>query len=903
MSAVLKEAPAPADFITVLRTAGALNMTKVWKADGTISAYDDARNFRVKEYQLTGIGGLFKLLGKIAPDPHVCAIRGKFVGAARAQELAAPEIADHYRRLGELYEEVPHHWFLTDVDGYRPEGIDPCADPVGAIEQYVSRCLPECFQGVSYVWQLSASAGAPGKEGILKAHLWFWSKQAWTGPQLTAWARAKGVELDISVLRKVQPNFTAAPVFEDGVADPVAVRMGIEQGWAGDEVDLVIDPAILEGVVDPGAGGSDTELVDPKTKPGMIGLFCRTFSMDEVIERWLPEEFEYQEGSERRLTWLGGGGSAGGAFISDCREYIVNMHNSDPMQGRATNKWDLVRHFVLGAADEGADPLELAVISQRPSHLAMVDMVAALPEIKAAQREARAEAAGEWSQRVSGAADQFELREVADEIKREKGLDVVALEQLAGAIQAKFKDFGIKLPIATVRGLLGRTGRSGRISAPVGNAPAWAKPWAFITDGDFFFDLATKDKVTERGFNAMHTRNMKPFADQITGVVPSASGYALNEWHLPCVAHTCYMPTAGDVFEMLDTTWANTYRPNSVPGEDDSWKEEGSEGWKAVELVKAHLRRFIPNRRERRLFASWLAHNVKFPGRKIRWAPYLHGAEGDGKSFFLSLLGATMGGRQVRSVNGSTLESSFTDWAIGYAVVGIEEMKQHGHNRYEVMNRIKPFITNGEVEIHPKGKASYVCPNVSNYIIFSNYLDGAPIDENSRRYMFLSSGIRADQIKSLTESGYFADLFKTIEDAPGALRGWLLGLDLDAEFAADGRAPETEIRKTVVELSRTETESLARDAIEEGVEGVCATALSAQHLSGFIKDQLGDEADVNTNRINSLLTRLGFRLYERKRWGDSKRRIWIRGEDRHWSVIKKELDATKGKVFGFGEEE
>ena len=190
MSALPKEAPAAVDTMTILRAAGSQNMTKIWRTDGTITPYDDARNFRIRDVTLTSIRGLFKLLSILAQDPHSCAIRGKFIGAAKAQEVAPPEKADHYRRLSALFEEVPHHWVLTDVDGYRPEGIDPCLAPEEAIDQYISRCLPECFQGVSYIWQLSASAGAPGKEGVLKAHLWFWLMGAYTGPQLTAWARA-----------------------------------------------------------------------------------------------------------------------------------------------------------------------------------------------------------------------------------------------------------------------------------------------------------------------------------------------------------------------------------------------------------------------------------------------------------------------------------------------------------------------------------------------------------------------------------------------------------------------------------------------------------------------------------------------------------------------------------------
>ena len=891
-----------ADTMTILRASGSLKMTKTWLADGTISAYDEAKNFRIKEVSLGDIHDLHRLLVGLAAEPQSCAIRGQFIGAAAAQAVAPPEMADHYRRLGTLFTEIAHHWMLTDVDGFRPDEIDPNTDPVAAIDQYIGRCLPECFQGRTYVWQLSASAGAPGKEGVLKAHLWFWSEVAYTGPQITAWARATGAELDISVLRKVQPNFTAAPVFDTGVVDPITVRMGFEKGWAGDEVPLVIDAGLIEkaGTFDAGGGtdggGSEgVELVDPKTKPGLIGLFCRNYAMEDVIERWLPQVFEFQDGSDRRLNYLHGGGSPGGAFVSDCREYIVNMHNTDPLQGRATNKWDLVRHYVHGDKDEGADPLALAVISTRPSHTAMAGMVAALPEVKAELRAAKAEAAGTWVDRVAAAADQYHLREVAAEIRGESGLDSVALEQLAGLIQARFKTLEIKVPLNVARTLIGIAAKGKRLPGPVGATPVWAKTWCFVTDNDCFFDLATKEKVTERGFNAMHMRNMKPFAD-VFGVVPLASHYALNEWRLPCVAHMIYMPTAGAAFEMLGSTWANTYRPASVPEAAD-YAEELSGGWLAVETVKAHLRKFFPDVRERYIFTSWLAHNVQRPGVKIRWAPYLHGYEGDGKSFFVELLAAVMGARQVRTVSGSTLQSNFTDWAMGYAAIGIEEMKQHGHDRHDVMNRIKPFITNSTVEIHPKGKASYVAPNTANYLILSNFLDGAPIDENSRRYMFVSSGIRQEELLQMNESGYFVDLFATLSEHPGALRSWLLDFKVAAEFDANGRAPETDIRRTVVELSRTETESVARDAIRCGIEGVCKTVISSAHLTSFLITKLGDEADIKTTRTNSLLTKLGFRLLSRRKWRLDMRKIWIAGPDRDWSTIKSELDATVGKQF------
>ena len=76
------------DTMTILRAAGSLKMTKAWLADGTISAYDDAKNFRLKEVKLTGIHGLYAQLQGLAAEPQCCAIRGQFIGAAAAQAVA-----------------------------------------------------------------------------------------------------------------------------------------------------------------------------------------------------------------------------------------------------------------------------------------------------------------------------------------------------------------------------------------------------------------------------------------------------------------------------------------------------------------------------------------------------------------------------------------------------------------------------------------------------------------------------------------------------------------------------------------------------------------------------------------------------------------------------------------------
>lgn len=888
------------DHVTLLKTAGKLILTKKWKADGTIEAYDLAKNFQVSSIGLSSLKGLERLLEKYASNPQVCAIRGQFIGSDRAAGAFTQELTGHYHRILELFDEVPHHWLAIDIDNHTPVGADPLRQPEAAIDQYIAKHLPACFQNVSYVWQLSSSAGAPGKEHLLKAHVFFWLKTPYTGPQLTAWARLNNLSLDVSVWRRVQPNFIAAPVFEEGVADPVPQRFGRSDGWEGDEVDLVIgEEALAQAHVLENTGQSgDRELVDPRQKPGLIGAFCRAYPIEEVIENWLSDHFQFSEpGNDRRLDHLGTDtGARGGAWIHSDREHIQSQHNSDPFLGRITNKWDLVRHYRFGHLDEGKDAFELMDISARPSHLAMLEFASSLEPVRREAAEAKREAGSGWKEKIEAARDPVGLQEVCSEIAAERGLDNIARHRLAGLAQERFRVFDIKLPIAEVRNQVG-LGRRHRPEL-AGDAPDWARNWCFCTDGDWFFNLATKEKVTERGFNAMHTRFMHHYGDPETGLLPSASSYALNEWRLPTVSHLVYMPTAQDVFEMLGCTWGNLYRPGLAPGIDEDYKVPGTAGYDAVEIVKAHLRIFVPNRRERRIFASWLAHNVQQPGRKIRWAPYVHGLEGDGKSFFANLLSSCMGPINLRTVSGSTIEaSSFTDWAIGYSVAVIEEMMLQGHNRYDVANKIKPFITNTDVEIHPKGRASYSAPNCTNYLVLSNYLDGAPVTESDRRYFFLSGALSLKEIRRLSAEGYFKRLFDILETNVEALRAWLLDFELDVEFDADGRAPESEARASAIELSRSDTETAAHDIIEAGVEGVCEQVVSSAHLSAAVKAKMGSEAELGTHRVNRLLSRLGYKFKGRHKWRGDHRRIWVIGDGFMWSEAKAFLDATIGKEF------
>lgn len=233
------------DTLTILRHQSNL-LAKTWRADGTVAAYDQAKFFAPASVPLADITDLSAQLTKLEGDPHACVIRGVYRGDDHATAAGLAPENGRVRRLLELFDDTPHHWVLVEIDSFEPLTADPVRDATAAIDEYITTCLPECFHGAAYHWQLSNSAGHATKGGALKAHVWFWLATAYTSAQLKAWAVATAIELDTSVLNPVQVHYTAAPVFEAGVTDPVPVRSGFTPALLDDAVALVIDQATLD---------------------------------------------------------------------------------------------------------------------------------------------------------------------------------------------------------------------------------------------------------------------------------------------------------------------------------------------------------------------------------------------------------------------------------------------------------------------------------------------------------------------------------------------------------------------------------------------------------------------------------------------------------------------------------
>ena len=112
---------------------------------------------------------------------------------------------------------------------------------------------------------------------------------------------------------------------------------------------------------------------DPLEKSGIVGAFCRTYNIHQVIETFLSEEY-VPCGIDNRYTYVHGSTAAGLVVYDD--KFAYSHHGTDPSSGKLCNAFDLVRLHLFGDKDEGIDKESNRNITKYPSYLAMEEFAA-----------------------------------------------------------------------------------------------------------------------------------------------------------------------------------------------------------------------------------------------------------------------------------------------------------------------------------------------------------------------------------------------------------------------------------------------------------------------------------------------------------------------------------------------
>ena len=168
---------------------------------------------------------------------------------------------------------------------------------------------------------------------------------------------------------------------------------------------------------------------DPLGKPGVVGAFCRAYSIEAAIETFLSDVYALSV-VEGRYDYIPGVSSAGVVIYDD--KFAYSHHATDPACGKLLNAFDLVRIHKFGDEDEKKSfsaMMDFAVKDERVSALLLQEKQAAA----AAEFE-------DWTkalQRDRGGLLQNSLHNITLIMENDDNLKGICFNQLADGMEIK----------------------------------------------------------------------------------------------------------------------------------------------------------------------------------------------------------------------------------------------------------------------------------------------------------------------------------------------------------------------------------------------------------------------------------------------------------------------------------
>lgn len=438
-----------------------------------------------------------------------------------------------------------------------------------------------------------------------------------------------------------------------------------------------------------------------------------------------------------------------------------------------------------------------------------------------------------------------EVRQAAAILARIAALDPVDRELGAVEVKLATQRLGISMPIGIARNMV-------RYHQPAGDFK-WLEGWCFLKHTGQFYNSVTGEAVDRGAFDAANARHVNEDT--------TPTWVAMRTAQIPVYHMTMYLPGEAEVFtDSSGLTWINTYRDRSPPMPARSIPQDR---W-AIKRVEAHAVHLFGEERRRdiEILHSTLAYIVQ-TRKRVNWLTLIQGAEKIGKSFYAQLMSAVLGGEpHIHELDSETLcNSIFTEWSVGHLFTYVEELKVHA-KRYDVMNKLKPYITNSTVSVHPKGMRQYNAVNTSSYFAFTNYRDAVPLtDSDSRYFVLLSVWQDSESVEAFIAENprYYPDLFAALQDSAGALRKWLMEYPLHPDFNPLARAPHSEGKQTIIDEAKSDLQIQIEDLIASGeVVGVSKDLIVIHLLRAALMDD-GEAEIPKKQAIIAVLQRLQFR--------------------------------------------
>ena len=407
-------------------------------------------------------------------------------------------------------------------------------------------------------------------------------------------------------------------------------------------------------------------------------------------------------------------------------------------------------------------------------------------------------------------------------------------------------------------------------STPDNQLPPWARGLCYVAATNEFFQRSSGRSYNPEVLDNVYGVYLMNGDSESGKPTTRPRDFLLNLARIPRVDAFRYDPAHPDQIFVTEgkKRYVNIYVP-SYPEAD------ASEAAEAADMLHEHAANLFPCEREQCLLLDFMAYQVQNPGAKIRWATLIQGAQGCGKTALADVMRAALGHHHVRTVDADVLlRSSYNDWAAGSQLVVMEEVRVVGHNRHEVMNRLKPCITNEVIAINRKYQDIQQVPNVSNYLLLTNHHDSLAVQDGDRRYFVLHSALQTKEQVLALGADYFRRLYSVINGKGAGIRHFFENWEISREFNPHGHAPHTRHLKELVESGSSPLASAVRAAVHDGVAALVKPDLvSVKHLRTAIEpERLGVTSD---QTLAAVLRELGFRAAGRVRLGDERSTLWV----------------------------
>lgn len=316
----------------------------------------------------------------------------------------------------------------------------------------------------------------------------------------------------------------------------------------------------------------------------------------------------------------------------------------------------------------------------------------------------------------------------------------------------------------------------------------------------------------------------------------------------------------GLVFEYNGHLRVNNYVPAKVE------KRPGD-----VSLFLDHLRRVLPDERDQMILLAFMAACVQHKGVKFQWCVLLQGIEGNGKTLFSRIVAEAIGMTYVHSPRATEITNKFNSWMRDKLFVYIEDVYIPGSKR-EVLETLKPIITNDWQAVEMKGVDQSLEYVVANMMLNSNHRDAIQISDGQRRFcvFYTAQQEEGDLQRDGMTGEYFDRLYTWLRDGGYAnVAHFLENYDIPDELnPAKGakRAPKSSTYDQVIESSRGRVEQEIIEAISNERAGFCGGWVSSMALDTLLEEKRL-ASKVPPNKRKDLMQSLGYRYHPKLKNG------------------------------------